>query len=79
MPFTELTKQIDELNKSIKALQRDVQPLVDTAPKLQEIVDAYDSVLFGKKFLIGLATVVGSFAIIGGGILWLLNYIRHGS
>lgn len=80
MPNTsEGAKQIKELAKSVDALRKDIAPLVEAAPKLQEIVDAYDSVLFGKKFLVGIATVTGSLAAIGGGVLWLINYIRHGS
>lgn len=73
-----LSQQMRELTQSVQTLRNDVRPLVDAAPKLQEIVDAYDSVLFGKKFLVGLATVIGSLAAIGGAVLWVLNYVRHG-
>lgn len=73
------SEQLKELTKSVEALRKDITPVVEIAPKLNTIVEAYDSVIFGKKFLIGLATVVGSLAAVGGGILWMLNYIRHGS
>lgn len=72
-------EDLKELTESVKALQEDIKPLVEIAPKLHDIVEAYDSVIFGKKFLIGLATVVGSLAAVGGGVLWLINYIRHGT
>lgn len=64
-----LTEEIQELRKEVKTMQTQIKP----------IVEAYDSVIFGKKFLIGLATVIGSLAAIGGGILWIVDYIRHGS
>lgn len=67
-----------ELSQQVGDLQKSLAPLIKISPKLEEIAEAYDSVMFGKKFLIGLATVIGSIAVIGGGILWLLNYIRHG-
>lgn len=75
-----LSEQIHELNETVKSLHKDVQPVIEIAPKLSEIVEAYDSVLFGKKFLVGLASVVGSLAAIGGAVLWLVDYIRgtHG-
>lgn len=75
---TLMSEQINELSKDVKSLEVSMRPVVLMAPKLIQIVDAYDSVIFGKKFLIGLATVVGSLAAVGGGILWLLDYIRHG-
>lgn len=75
---TLMSEQINKLSESVKSLERSMGPIVDMAPKLTQIVDAYDSVIFGKKFLIGLATVVGSLAAVGGGVLWLLDYIRHG-
>ncbi len=75
---TLMSKQINELSQSVKSLESSMRSLVEMAPKLTQIVDAYDSVIFGKKFLIGLATVVGSLAAVGGGVLWILDYIRHG-
>lgn len=63
-----LGQKIDDLTERFGALEERLEPFFD----------AYDSVIFGKKFLIGCATIFGSIAVIGGGILWLLNYIRHG-
>lgn len=63
-----LAQKIDDLSGRFDALEKRLDP----------IIDAYDAALFGKKFLVGLASVVGSLAAIGGGVLWLLNYIRHG-
>ena len=65
---TLLSEKIDQLSERFDSLEKSLAP----------ILEAYNSVIFGKKFLIGLATVVGSLAAIGGGILWLINYIRHG-
>lgn len=74
----EHNKDLQKLTESIQSLEKSVAPIVAIAPKLEEIVEAYDSVLFGKKFLIGLATIIGSIAAIGGAVVWLLDYIRHG-
>ena len=64
-----LTEKIDQLTERFEALEE----------KLDPIIEAYTSVIFGKRFLVGVATVVGSLAAIGGGVIWLLNYIRHGA
>lgn len=64
----ELTEELKELTKAVNVMQQQIKPLVE----------AYDSVLFGRKFLVGLAGVVGAIAVMGGAILWLVNYIRHG-
>lgn len=64
----ELSEQIDQLSERFEALTKRLDP----------IIEAYDSVLFGKKFLTGLAAVVAAIAIIGGGIIWVINYVRHG-
>lgn len=63
-----LRQDIKELTEGFQALEERIAPLLE----------AYDSVIFGKKFLIGLATIIGSIAAIGGGIFYLLDYIRHG-
>lgn len=73
------SEQLKQLTEAVEALRKDITPVIEIAPKLNTIVEAYDSVIFGKKFLIGLATVVGSLAAVGGGVLWLINYIRHGT
>lgn len=79
---TELTlsEKVDQLAESLGAIGKSMEPIIEIAPKLKDIVEAYDSVLFGKKVLVGLASVVGSLAAIGAGVLWLLTNLRnHGS
>lgn len=72
-----LSEKVDQLAESLGSLGKSMEPIVEIAPKLKDIVEAYDSVLFGKKVLVGLATVVGSLAAIGTGVLWFFNNIRH--
>ena len=67
MPNPSLSEKIDHLVERFDALESRLEP----------IIEAYDAAAFGKKFLVGLATVVGALAVIGGGVMWLLNYIRH--
>lgn len=71
----DMQQSLGELSKDVKQLTNRFDAM---EKKLDPLVEAYDSVIFGKKFLIGLATVVGSLAAVGGGILWLIDYIRHG-
>lgn len=75
----EISQQLQDLTRGMKTMQESVTPLVRLTTKLEEIVEAYDSVLFGKKFLAGLAVIVTSVVAIGGAIIWVINYIRHGS
>lgn len=79
----EMQENIKDLTGSVKAMHESIQPMVEVfdqkfIEKLVAIVGATDSVLFGKKLLAGTAAVVTSLAAIGGGIYWLVNYIRHG-
>lgn len=64
----ELTEEIKQLRKEMKLMQEQIKP----------IAEAYDSVIFGKKFMIGIAAVIGSFAAVGAAVLWLVDGIRHG-
>lgn len=73
-----LGQKIDKLAERFESLENTVDPLIKLTPKLLQLVEALDSVMFGKKFLIGVATVVGSIAAIGGGVFWVVDYIRHG-
>lgn len=75
---TLLGQKIDKLDERMESFEKAIQPIIQITPKLQEIVEAYDSVLFGKKFLAGLATIIGSIVAIGGAVIWLFDYIRHG-
>lgn len=67
-----------ELSKQISEFKTAIQPVIDVAPKLIVIVDAYDSVMFGKKFVVGLASILGAIAVVGGAVLYIVNWIRHG-
>lgn len=63
-----LGEKIDNLDRRFDTLEARLNP----------IIEAYDSVLFGKKFVVGLATVTGAIAVIGGVVIAAINYIRHG-
>lgn len=65
---TSMGEKIDKLTERFNSLEVSLKP----------IVEAYNSVIFGKKVLIGFAGIVAALAVIGGGILWLLDRIRHG-
>lgn len=64
----EISEQIRELKGEFRAMKQ----------KLDPIIEAYDSVIFGRKFLYGLATVIGSIVAIGGAVIWVIDYVRHG-
>lgn len=68
MSESHLSEKIDKLTERFDTFEQRLDP----------ILEAYDSVLFGKKFLVGVATVVGSLAAIGGGVIWVIGWIRHG-
>lgn len=61
-------EKIDELSKRFEAFEK----------KLEPILDAYNSVIFGRKLLAGIAVIVGSLAAIGGGFYAFVAWIRHG-
>ncbi len=74
---------MDNNDLSLLGIREDVKHLTEAFQSLEKRIDplleAYDSVLFGKKFLVGLATIIGSITAIGAAILWIVNYIRHGN
>lgn len=45
--------------------------------KIEPIIEAYDSVLLGKRFIVGIAGFVMVVAAFGGVILWLAGVIKH--
>lgn len=74
-----MLKSINEKLDDIKSEQSMAR---DEMRKLREDmtpwIEAYEGVLAGKRILIGLASVLAALGTIGIGIVWLLNYIRHG-
>lgn len=55
-----------------------VQRFDSLEDRLSPLFEAYDSVLFGKKFLVGMATVVGAIAVIGGVVISAVGWLKHG-
>lgn len=45
--------------------------------KIDPIVEAYDSVLLSKKFIVGIAGFVTAVVALGAGIIWTATFIRH--
>jgi hypothetical protein len=45
--------------------------------KLDPLTQAYDGILFSKKFLLGMAGIVLAISAIGGGFIWLINSVIH--
>lgn len=50
--------------------------LEDLDRKIEPIVEAYDSVLLGKKFIVGMAGFVTVVVVLGGAIIWLGSYLK---
>lgn len=46
--------------------------------QIRPLVEVYDGALFVRKFVLGLASVIVALGMIGAGVIWLINYIRHG-
>lgn len=67
--FKSLDERFKEMGSRFKSLEDNVAPLTQ----------AYQSVLFGKKFVVGIAVVISSIAAIGAAVLYIVNYVRHGS
>lgn len=42
------------------------------------LLEIYNGALFAKKFVIGLSVVVLAIGAVGGGVIYLVNWIRHG-
>lgn len=70
-----LGEKIDNLAERFDAFEKRQD---ERDRKLDPILEAYDSVVFGKKFVVGLASLVGAIAVIGGVIIGAVNWIRHG-
>ncbi len=49
-----------------------------TDAKIDPLIEIYDGAMFARKFIIGLSTIVLSIAAVGGGMYWVVNWIRHG-
>lgn len=45
--------------------------------KLDPIIDAYKAVILSRSFIVGFAGLVGAVAVIGAGIIWLVNNSIH--
>lgn len=73
-----LGQKIDKLTERLESFEKIMEPIVEITPKLKGIVEAYDSVIFGKKFLTGVAIVISSIAAIGGAFYAFVSWIRHG-
>lgn len=54
-------------------IENDFKELKKDVEKIGPVVEAYDSVVFSKKFLVGVGSVVGSLAAVGAAILWLVD------
>jgi hypothetical protein len=59
--------QIQSLDAKITNLDKKVDP----------IIEAYDGVLLGRKFLIGVGGFAGSMIALGAAIIWLGSFIKH--
>lgn len=44
--------------------------------RLDPLLDAYDSVLLGKKFLLGLGTFISAMVALGALVLWVLRLLN---
>lgn len=44
--------------------------------KIDPIIEAYDSVLLGKKFIVGIAGFVTVIVVLGGSIIWVGSYLK---
>lgn len=44
---------------------------------LKSWTETYDGVMFTRKFLIGTAGLILAIAAIGGGFMWVVDYIRQ--
>lgn len=59
-------------------VENDFKAVKERVEKFEPVLDAYDSVIFSKKFIVGLGSIIGSIAAVGAGILWLVDeLIKH--
>lgn len=63
-----LSQKIDQLVTRFDTLEKRLEP----------IINAYDSVAFTRKFLVGVASILGAIAVIGGVVIACANWLRHG-
>lgn len=66
--FKSIDDKLESILKEQRQLREDMKPLLE----------AYDGLVFGKKIIIGLASILAALAAIGAAVMWLLGYIRHG-
>ena len=56
----------EELHELISAIREDLKPLLE----------AYSGVLFGRKLIIGISSLVLAIASIGGVVMWMIDYLK---
>jgi len=62
--FAEIRESIERVEKKVDALAMALAPLTD----------AYNGILFSKKFLVGVSAFVIAIAAIGGAVMWVINH-----
>lgn len=65
--------------RELGAMIQNLEKKIDTQTELlKPVLEAYDGILFSKKFIVGTASVVLAIAAIGGGVIWLIGTaVKH--
>lgn len=79
-----ISETVGKLTESQARIENKLDPESDdyilgpVNTKLNSWVEVRDGAFFLKKIIIGSASIAVALSMIGGSIIWLINYIRHG-
>lgn len=75
LSLEQISKDVGSLTQNMTAISAQVEAV---KKQIEPLVEIYDGALFARKFAIGLAAFIIAIGAIGGGVLWFVDWIRHG-
>lgn len=63
----EISRQLGETNERLNSLEEKIDP----------VLLAYQSAIFTKNFIVGIASIAGAIAVIGGAVLWFYDHFHN--
>lgn len=84
LALAHISEAVGRLTESQQRIEDKLDPENDAwilspmEQRMAPILEVYDGALFAKKFVIGLSILILAIGAIGGGVIYAVNWIRHG-
>lgn len=78
----QISRDVNDLSVNLRTNKDDIaelkQDMARLVKQIEPLIEVYDGALFARKFVIGLSSIIVAIGLIGGGVIWLVTWIRHG-